>query len=587
MRPVRVRSVSLGAVVDEKGRSLRMIGRLPVNEGDTVWTDGRIVYGHVPVRPSIKPMFYTGEIPVKSQSGLNGYVLERNGVYHDYDLNMENDLRQSFILNNDKKIFECPLEATSIYYLNLDAEICQDDENSWFIGGVDSKQPQVIWNYVSFDGTNFTSSFIPTNVQIYVNKIINERIQIHKCKIIDNASLELIASELRNVCNAGEFDYIIAQVLDFRFVDRQGNWDAVVAFSLKGTLLREPSQKTYMSEEAKGGDYYGGLTIGEPVFVGKRGIAGGLAYFVYDQTCTTTATVETVEKQNADFEIPLENALFIVKIKSNGGTTLLQKRIEMGANDVSYNTTGTIEWVNMDSPIYNYIFEYPTRGTVTYQGGIVAPQNADPADVAEGLYGAVLHGDIVESNMLRPVEALTTVTEHIDAETIGSTVPFGISLNEGYSAITNIFSLFDIQKDNESIIMNRLDGLYDAYYVKPAPRSNYINLRNGDGWDVIREYSNGTTETAHTNDYPGYYVSGSLNGFTITEPRYHFIPHICLCNLRRGYIYSHRGDMWHDGEIAVIQGNRKKVLGTHSQNLRLSVMKKVKPIIRRGRRWLN
>ncbi len=30
-----------------------MIGNLPVKVGDRVWTDGRIVYGHVPVRQTV------------------------------------------------------------------------------------------------------------------------------------------------------------------------------------------------------------------------------------------------------------------------------------------------------------------------------------------------------------------------------------------------------------------------------------------------------------------------------------------------------------------------------------------------------
>ena len=43
-----VRSVNSTGIVGDDGKNLVCIGNYPVNPGDTVWTDGNVVYGHVP-----------------------------------------------------------------------------------------------------------------------------------------------------------------------------------------------------------------------------------------------------------------------------------------------------------------------------------------------------------------------------------------------------------------------------------------------------------------------------------------------------------------------------------------------------------
>lgn len=77
MTQVRVRSIGAGCVIDENGRTLRVIGNLPINAGDVVWTDGRIVYGHKPVRPSVNIVSKTGAIPAV---GFGEVFMRRNGI---------------------------------------------------------------------------------------------------------------------------------------------------------------------------------------------------------------------------------------------------------------------------------------------------------------------------------------------------------------------------------------------------------------------------------------------------------------------------------------------------------------------------
>ena len=52
MYATTIKSARAGAAVDINGKTLAFIGRLPVQAGDTVYTDGKVIYGHVPIKQS-------------------------------------------------------------------------------------------------------------------------------------------------------------------------------------------------------------------------------------------------------------------------------------------------------------------------------------------------------------------------------------------------------------------------------------------------------------------------------------------------------------------------------------------------------
>ena len=80
MRQVRVRSVGLGGIVDENGRHLVPIGNLQIKEGDMVWTDGRVVYGHVPIRPTVNLPNDSPGIPYSCEGQHSGALSDKNGL---------------------------------------------------------------------------------------------------------------------------------------------------------------------------------------------------------------------------------------------------------------------------------------------------------------------------------------------------------------------------------------------------------------------------------------------------------------------------------------------------------------------------
>ena len=43
----KIKSLGAGGAIDVNGRWLRFIGRLPVKEGDTVYTDGNVIFARI------------------------------------------------------------------------------------------------------------------------------------------------------------------------------------------------------------------------------------------------------------------------------------------------------------------------------------------------------------------------------------------------------------------------------------------------------------------------------------------------------------------------------------------------------------
>ena len=60
----KIKSLIAGGAIDTSGKRLQFIGNNPAQVGDMVWTDGRVIFGHTPIRGT--PLMFTDEpkIPV-------------------------------------------------------------------------------------------------------------------------------------------------------------------------------------------------------------------------------------------------------------------------------------------------------------------------------------------------------------------------------------------------------------------------------------------------------------------------------------------------------------------------------------------
>ncbi len=71
MYPAMVEAVGRG-VITAGGKNLRTIGNIKCRVGDRIWTDGRVVYGHVPVRERVCPPAVPGGVPFVDRTSARG-----------------------------------------------------------------------------------------------------------------------------------------------------------------------------------------------------------------------------------------------------------------------------------------------------------------------------------------------------------------------------------------------------------------------------------------------------------------------------------------------------------------------------------
>lgn len=156
----RIQSVGNGYAVDVQGKALSFIGDFPVKVGDTVFTDGNIIFGHIPQRgapaifqdePSGIPVItginsiYGGR-PIPIEQTLRGYFTLQ-GVYKKYRI------AGDYWITNAHKIYRHDNGADNI----IDAEFARDDNGNEIGYYTAEKIINLIApnNYFDFDGINF------------------------------------------------------------------------------------------------------------------------------------------------------------------------------------------------------------------------------------------------------------------------------------------------------------------------------------------------------------------------------------------------------------------------------------------------
>ncbi len=130
----QVKSLNGGVATDTSGRHLIFIGNLPCQVGDWVWTDGTVIFGHVPPRGIPKPPIFQGNIPaladdnlIDNEGILRGYF-KKNGDFKDFDIDSDD-----FIVNDKRNFLNGKL------FLNnqriVDAAVSSDGELLFAVGG--------------------------------------------------------------------------------------------------------------------------------------------------------------------------------------------------------------------------------------------------------------------------------------------------------------------------------------------------------------------------------------------------------------------------------------------------------------------
>lgn len=102
----KIKSVLNGAAIDVNGKRLSFIGYLPVKAGDTVFTDGRVIFGNAPPKGSSAVFDLPSGIPVLADD-LQGYFT-LNAIFKDYRI-----AGTDWIVNDKKKFGHGDVEIDS------------------------------------------------------------------------------------------------------------------------------------------------------------------------------------------------------------------------------------------------------------------------------------------------------------------------------------------------------------------------------------------------------------------------------------------------------------------------------------------
>ena len=309
MRQVVVRSVGVGGVVDDNGRSLRVIGNMPIKPGDTVWTDGRIVYGHRPVRPNVKPIIgesvmfpYAGESgcgafkesgeevaavdniePLKSQ-GSNWMYVDEKGTLYTYMMGTTTPSEQriddndsSFYLDmrvTDDAVYTAEIDINQYPYQGVEVEnwklhdVCFEVINLLMheTGNYSPERPDFGFHWPS-DGDQQVRN--NTRIRVRKNGVEQESINLDRYSIVLDTFAQIYAehdsldTEIKkryhwSGYDADDYSYDenvdihvaiwTIQPLNFRFVDDNGNWEMTVCTTGQGSCAPHTIDQEYNSE---------------------------------------------------------------------------------------------------------------------------------------------------------------------------------------------------------------------------------------------------------------------------------------------------------------------------------------------------
>lgn len=126
----KIAKLGAGYAVDTFGKRLTFVGNYPCQAGDTVWTDGKFIFGNISPKPQPVIFDEQGGIPVLAV-GLRGYF-NSGGTFKSFpvaeDISDGNLVSYWWLINNNKKIFYNNIESNQEPF--EDIEIA--DNNSVF-----------------------------------------------------------------------------------------------------------------------------------------------------------------------------------------------------------------------------------------------------------------------------------------------------------------------------------------------------------------------------------------------------------------------------------------------------------------------
>lgn len=321
MNNVRVQSVGVGCVIDENGRKLRMIGNMPVKEGDMVWTDGHIAYGHRPVKEQVHLPAVPGGVPFVDRTSARGNFTQ--GYYSDTAKRKIKRLGTAseggFLVNNEGRLY---LERSPGRKV-LDAEILTDEDG-------------VVIGYITATAQAGVDISNTGNGLIFIQDSLGAHSEIIN---LENRELaDMVAEDFAHEANANEYRYnktnYIIQFLHFRFTNTKGDWEMEVGVNIRGLEFHRELQGA----------------VGHPLFTNtwtlQRSITSRSFFVVGTDLvkCLETVTISSAQSGEAEpggFLSTWESAskaFAVIRCESSGRNTVIHRNYTKSETSL-YGTT--------------------------------------------------------------------------------------------------------------------------------------------------------------------------------------------------------------------------------------------------------
>ena len=326
--------------VNADGKTLRTIGNLPVKVGDTIYTDGRIVYGHIPVRCSVNMSHTLSGIVL---SGYQYTIFKDIG--HRYSdtrcdaLDRNTNISNAFnwLYEKDNKLYGYVYGASSdgigdfldIYCTDSAVYTAEYAVHDAAFEGV-SQAPFSTWNYqnkhsilsnYSYYANDDGSFKLNTNdgTTVYTNSVIEikrngsllKSLTLSDYKFAEDKLKELYLSydnldpSLKRYDSEGDYyghitgvdiwvTFLYTQVLSFGFIDNSGNWEMIVLSMASGTCSPHAVDEEPKRDES--GEF---IPDGEGKYI--------------------------MEEVNSTFSFFCPVIYYVMRVKSNGETSVLHE----------------------------------------------------------------------------------------------------------------------------------------------------------------------------------------------------------------------------------------------------------------------
>lgn len=328
MQAVKVQAVITGGVIDENGRSLRMIGRMHVKAGDTVWTDGRIVYGHSPAKEKGMPAFQRSGIPSIGDGTVwsgdwGNCIFKAGGTLYAPRTDLNMGLRMNHVVNymytTSKAVYGHDDTSPRTNFLGdyLDVKVADNTvytaeytlDDAPFYGKTSQSEDYAFYrdlqtfiaNFYFYHDDEASSPANPvfdlryhsTGGKVYSNPVIAIKQNGSTIGTITLSDYQFALDTLKEIYLSydesgdsriekryhftGNVDgkkvpgcdiwcsYMFTQVLNFTFTDNAGNWEMILLSAVEGVVLPHTIDTEYNFVTEEYEDVYSDYHISCPV----------------------------------------------------------------------------------------------------------------------------------------------------------------------------------------------------------------------------------------------------------------------------------------------------------------------------------